>query len=117
MKIEGLIFYIAGPVTGIEDGNRPLFDQAQYWLEGMGAVALNPQVLPAGLRSHASYLAICLPMLREADAILMLPGWHKSVGARMEYDAAVSVGMPVYNYEPIRQPAMALLATGAIHGH
>lgn len=115
-SIEGIIFYIAGPVTGIEDCNRPMFDQAEGWLSTQGAVALNPTVLPEGLKSHQSYMNICLPMLREADAILMLPGWHRSVGAKMEYDEARKLGIPVFRFEPIKDAEIVLMDGGEGHG-
>lgn len=117
MKIEGVIFYIAGPVTGIEDGNRPLFDQAEGWLMEQGAVALNPTLLPEGLRSQQAYMNICLPMLREADAVLMLPGWHRSIGAKMEYDEARRLGMPIYSYTPVQDASASLMNEGAKNGH
>lgn len=117
MKIEGVVFYIAGPVTGIEDCNRPLFQQAQCWLEGQGAVALNPTLLPDGLPSHQSYMNICLPMLREAQAILLLPGWHRSVGAKMEYDEARRLGMPMFHYQPIQDASISPFSEGERHGH
>lgn len=108
-KIDGVIFYIAGPVTGIEDGNRPMFQQAQFWLEEQGAIAFNPSLLPEGLPSHQSYMNICMPMLREASAIVMLPGWHRSVGAKMEYDEARRIGMPVFQFLPIKDADIQLL--------
>lgn len=113
MKIEGVIFYIAGPVTGVPDGNRPMFGQAQDWLEQAGAVALNPAVLPDGLPSHQSYMDITLTMLRQAQAVVLLPGWHKSVGARMEYDEAKRLGMPVFTYQPVQAAYMTLMSEGA----
>jgi hypothetical protein len=117
MKIEGIIFYIAGPVTGIPEGNRPLFDQAQVWLEQQGAIALNPTILPEGLASHQSYMNICLPMLREAQAILLLPGWHRSVGAKMEYDEARRLGMPMFHFTPIQDASIRPFSEGERHGH
>lgn len=117
MKIKGLIVYIAGPVTGIEDCNRPLFDQAESWLLEQGAVALNPTLLPEGLRSHQSYMNICIPMLREAEAVLMLPGWHKSTGAKMEYEEARRLGMPIYSFTPMQDASASLMKEGAHHGH
>lgn len=116
-SIKGIIFYIAGPVTGIEDCNRPMFDQAEGWLAEQGAVAINPTVLPEGLRSHQSYMNICIPMLREADAVLMLPGWHKSAGAKMEYDEARRLGMPIFSFTPIQDASASLMTEGVQHGH
>lgn len=115
-KIEDTIFYIAGPVTGLPHGNRPMFEQAQYWLEEQGAIAINPTVLPDGLRSHQSYMNICLPMLREAEAVLLLPNWHQSVGAMMEYEEAKRLGMPMYHFTPVQDASICLFEGAAVHG-
>ncbi len=111
-NIQGVIVYIAGPVTGIEDGNRAMFDQAESWLAEQGAIPLNPSVLPDGLRSHQAYMNICMPMLREAEAVLMLPGWHRSAGAKMEYDEARRIGMPIYSFTPIQDAFASLMKEG-----
>ena len=51
--------YIAGPMTGYENYNRPMFNAvAQQMLSG-GHVALNPATLPDGL-SQREYMDICL---------------------------------------------------------
>ncbi|USR61585.1 DUF4406 domain-containing protein [Lelliottia amnigena] len=75
--------YIAGPMTGLVEFNRPAFMFTAAKLTGRGHVALNPAVLPDGL-TQAQYMDICLAMLRCAHAIYMLDGWEKSAGARAE---------------------------------
>ncbi|WP_449390486.1 DUF4406 domain-containing protein [Enterobacter hormaechei] len=81
--------YIAGPMTGYENYNRPMFNAvAQQMLSG-GHVALNPATLPDGL-SQREYMDICLAMLRCADAIHMLHGWKESEGAVAEHAMAKS---------------------------
>ena len=93
------IVYIAGPITGIDDYKRP-FDAAQRWLEAAGFVVLNPSFLPVGLRDYESYMKICIPMLQEADKLLLLPGWMNSVGAKREHDEARRLLLPVYEFFP-----------------
>ena len=75
--------YIAGPMTGLVEFNRPAFMFTAAKLTGRGHVALNPAVLPDGL-TQAQYMDICLAMLRCAHAIYLLDGWEKSAGARAE---------------------------------
>jgi len=65
--------YIAGPMSGLVEFNRPAFMLTAAKLAGRGHVALNPAILPDGL-SQAEYMDICLAMLRCADAIYMLEG-------------------------------------------
>lgn len=114
--IEDTIFYIAGPVTGLPNGNRPMFEQAQLWLEEQGAIAINPTMLPDGLKSHASYMNICIPMVREAEAILLLPDWHQSVGAMMEYEEAKRLNLPMFHYTPVQDAFITQMQSGVAHG-
>lgn len=79
-----MIVYIAGPMTGLPEHNRPAFYAAAAKLNAIPYVtALNPAVLPGSLPDKA-YMPICTAMLEAADAIYMLTGWEKSVGARCE---------------------------------
>lgn len=79
--------YIAGPMSGYDQFNRPAFHAAECNLRENANVVLNPAVLPDGL-SQAQYMDICLAMLRCADAVYMLAGWEKSAGARAEHALA-----------------------------
>jgi hypothetical protein len=104
--------YIAGPMTGLPDYNRPAFYEAEEAFKEGGWEVFNPadnDVLLFG--SHeacdkaieedrqgalremlGSDLAfICY----EADAIAMLPGWEKSLGARAEHATAVALGLQI----------------------
>ena len=85
-------FYIAGPMTGLPDYNRPAFLLAEIALSAEGHTVLNPanhipMVNPDSI-DHAQYMQIALAMLDACDAVYFLDGWEKSRGARMEYDYA-----------------------------
>lgn len=95
--IKEQIIYIAGPISGV-DGYKKNFDAVEFELRLAGKTVLNPSVLPLGLKSHASYLRICLPMLDECDAVLFLQGWRKSKGALTEYARAQIKGMACYEF-------------------
>lgn len=86
--------YIAGPITGVED-YRERFAEAERRLTAQGYIALNPAILPEGM-STADYMRICLAMLDTADAVAMLPGWGKSMGAGIEHTLARYTGKPVW---------------------
>ncbi len=75
--------YISGPMTGTVDWGRERFNAMDKRLHNMGWQVINPACLPTDLPPKC-YMPICLAMLREADAVLMLKGWDKSKGATME---------------------------------
>ena len=99
MDLSKKIIYIAGPMTGVANHNKPLFTEVQAFLERTyDAVVLNPALLPDGM-THRAYMNICLPMLREADAVVLLPKWHASKGAMMEFQEAMMRCIPVFELQ------------------
>lgn len=92
---ENNVIYIAGPMSGYEDFNRPAFKEMALKLSLLdGWTVLNPGVLPSGLTQH-QYMDICLAMLRSADAIYLLKDWELSPGARAEYALAEKLGLTI----------------------
>lgn len=86
--------YIAGPMTGLQDFNRPAFKAAALDLSLQGNAVLNPANLPDGL-SKAEYMDICVAMLRCSDSIFLLQGWEKSLGARAEIALARTLELEI----------------------
>lgn len=99
--------YTIGPVTGIEQDNRPEFERVKRALELAGHRAKVPHdfVDEASSWSQAMRTSI-REMLRERwfstplfchpvyDAIAMLDGWEDSRGARIEHDLAEALEIP-----------------------
>lgn len=88
------IIYIAGPMRGYDEYNSPAFYEMEKLLRDMGYLVLNPAILPKDLPSE-TYMPICLAMLRECDAVIMLDGYLNSEGAMIEYCYAIQCGKPV----------------------
>lgn len=86
--------YIAGPMSGIPNFNRPAFHSEALRLSHHGHVILNPATLPDGL-SQSEYMDICLAMIRCADAIFMLRGWQRSAGAKAELALAKKLNLEI----------------------
>jgi hypothetical protein len=113
--------YISGPMTGQPFFNSPMFHQAEAYLrrEHNVSIVFNParadeerakmkfmHKCPTGSQSELKEaypefdlrraLAVDLSfILLEAEAILMLPGWEGSHGARAEHYLARALGLKV----------------------
>ena len=90
--------YIAGPMTGYEDFNFPAFHEAARGLRLLHHDPLNPATSFDGRQDldYEMYIREAVRMVAAADAILMLPNWAHSKGARMELHVALTIGMPTF---------------------
>lgn len=88
--------YIAGPMTGLPEMNRPAFYAAEDTLLSLGHDPINPaDVQLADGASWLDYMRQTMRLLTEADAVCVLPGWTASRGAQIEVYWANSVGIPI----------------------
>lgn len=87
----GMICYIAGPMTGLEDHNRPAFAEAEKQLREKGHKVISPAWLKDDLPKRC-YLPICTAMIDQAEALVLLPGWEDSEGANVELGYAQYCG-------------------------
>lgn len=99
--------YISGPMSGHDDLNFPAFNAAALILKSQGHNPLNPALLPQLIYNKGRHdiipycvlLDTCLETIAiMADAIVMLPGWEFSNGAKKEYHLAVKLGLEVWPY-------------------
>ncbi len=91
--------YLSGGITGIPLKNEPAFTAGALALREMGHEVINPLELDFAdndaldwyqcLRRDLAYLVTC-------DALVLLPGWEKSRGARLEVTVAKALDMPLY---------------------
>lgn len=92
-------YYVAGPMTGVEDHNYPAFNEATATLRAAGHEVLNPAENDDG-NQHAGdwtyYMRQDLRHLSHTDALVMLPGWRTSRGATLEAHIARQFGLPLY---------------------
>jgi len=98
--------YLAGPMRGYPAYNFPAFHAAAKELRALGhevwspaerdeQEGFNPTTDVAQPLKY--YMLFDLPAVLNADAVVVLPGWEKSVGANLEVHVARTCGMPVYD--------------------
>jgi len=111
------VLYVSHGIKGkTEDEIASDERRGKAWAEWLGYDALLPRTIevdqhegrpcPAGpsagedaAHAHACYMrSDLIAMLQNADAILMMPGWEQSVGARAELNTALTCGIPVLFY-------------------
>lgn len=109
--------YVAGPMTGIPQFNFPLFDEVAEALREAGEDVHNPAemddpstrkeamaskdgVLVGGMcngHTWGDFLSRDVKIVADdTDGICVLPGWHKSKGARLEVFVAMQQDKPIY---------------------
>lgn len=79
---EKSVFYISGPITGVER-YWEAFEAAEDALVAQGHIVLNPAKLPEGMTKQ-KYMQINFAQIDAADVVWFLPGWQSSAGARLE---------------------------------
>lgn len=94
-----MIVYISGPITGIEDYKERFAAAGDLLLE-KGYTVINPANLDTVLKgqeaNYGNYLKADMRLLQLADAILMLPGWEHSLGARTEWEWMTDHNRPIW---------------------
>lgn len=86
--------YIAGPMTGISDYNFPAFNAMADHMRAAGWHVENPAdhgVVDGA--EWADYLRYDIGRLSTCEAMMLLPGWSSSRGARLEASIAKELGV------------------------
>ncbi|MDF2892517.1 MAG: hypothetical protein K0R80_2884 [Clostridia bacterium] len=89
--------YIAGKITG-DPNYKKKFEEAQKELEKEGHLVMSPAILPEGFPWEI-YMPICYAMIDACEAIVFLPDWINSKGAKLEMVYASKKLMDIYFYE------------------
>ena len=101
--------YLAGPMRGLPMFNFPAFHEAAARLRAQGHEVFSPAEKDAEAGQDgtkpaltiAHYMAIDLPEVCRADAIVVLPGFEKSQGCMIELAVATEIGKQVLDSETL----------------
>lgn len=113
------MIYIAGPITGHEEGNRQAFEKAREQLYEAGVprfrieedyeaglpqirpgeqIVIPHEVVPDGAPWDYA-MRYCVRTLTYANTLIYLPGSQCSHGARLEREIANAIGIRVFSLE------------------
>lgn len=107
--------YLAGPMRGYPEFNFPAFAEAAAWLREQGFDVWSPAEndLSEGFDPTKDdalplkhYMKTDLPAVLDQDMVVVLEGWEKSEGAKLETHVAHRCHIPVYELGEMRFSAM-----------
>jgi hypothetical protein len=94
--------YIAGPVTGLPDRNRPAFEAARLEVGRItGAGVTIPHDFVQESDAETTAMGLCLAAIFDMVKlgvpffVVLLPGWRASLGTAVEVALARKLGVPV----------------------
>ena len=88
------LWYLSGPMSGHPAFNYPLFHRTAALFRQHQVPILNPAELGAVDNAWADLLASDLAALTQTAGLILLPGWHLSSGARLEWQWARAHHLP-----------------------
>lgn len=96
-----MLIYVSGKYTGEVDTNIAAAREIAAALWQMGHAVICPHTNTAHFEEYATinyeqFIAGDLTMIARCDALVMVPGWEGSRGARTEWAHATSLGIPIY---------------------
>lgn len=98
--------YLAGPMTGFDDFNKPAFHLEAKRLRDLGYEVVNPAEINEGFDGEWN---LCMKRDVEklvwCDGIALMPGWDRSRGASIECKLAVDLGLQVFHCATLREVA------------
>ena len=95
------VLYLGGPMSGYDNFNYAQFNNVAKVLRSMGFTVINPAETAGGDQSlpHSKYMEIDLNYIRTVDAVIFLPGWRQSRGAKIEAVVASAYDKPIFEFD------------------
>jgi len=88
--------YLAGKISGLNLQDVFVkFNTAEFILKRDGHTVVNPLRLVSQKWTWEKCMKACIAELIKCDAIYLLPDWHESKGARLEFHIAQELKLKV----------------------
>jgi hypothetical protein len=99
--------YLAGPMRGYPELNHPLFykvanllrDEAGLEVFNPASAETTPEAIAAAVKDSSKWAARDFKALCDCHALILLPGWTKSVGAIGEWYVSKLLRLPIYSWQ------------------
>lgn len=102
------VWYLSGPMTGYPEYNFPAFARAANLLRQVTKIVSAHEVdhgihTGTGSAPYDDYLkGDLIEMMQRCNGIIMLKGWTRSTGAKLEFEVASKLEWPVWFYDEYR---------------
>ena len=108
------VIYIAGPMRGLPESNYPQFENVARFLRSEGWDVCSPVEIGSAFGTAAELNADPVKLYRamdaerdtlrtSCDAILLLPGWERSRGARAELTISLEKHLEIITFCDLMQ--------------
>ena len=88
--------HLAGPITGVPDGNRFAFDDAATLLRQMGHEVFNPHNIADAPEYRVALMQNLVWICERATVQVLLPGYTRSPGSRSQSETARALRLRQY---------------------
>lgn len=100
------VIYLSGPIRDprgahfVEANIRAAEAVAKHlWQKGYAVICPHTNTRAFdGIITDDEFIVGDIAILERCDAVVMLPGWKASEGAKKEFEAAVDLGVPVFHW-------------------
>lgn len=112
------LIYLCGPITGMPNGNRSLFEKAERWYLNRKHTIINPHDVASYLGDVPEHLIVkdeLASITTLVDYIALLPGWKNSRYGMVEVAVGLACGIPfirAFSFDPIH-PRIKFMAYGS----
>lgn len=97
-----MLVYLSGPMSGLPGFNYQAFHAAAARLRELGLDVINPAETAGGVTHlpRDTFMRVDVGYVQASDAVVVIPGWQASKGAKLECILAASLGKPILAYSP-----------------